>query len=240
MPRSIRYTDVSVRRCATATLALLTAQLACAPRIAAPVGAPAADPAVLATEIARGTAHPQPRQLGFAWALNESGTRVNGSGVVRVVAPERARLDLFGPRNETYLAAALVGEQLRLPSAAPTAGVPLPSPALLWAALGVVRPPAAAELVAATRTDSTATLRYRTAGGELFQYQVATLSGAPRLAQLERSSGSNVLETVRIERGPAGELGRVRYRDWSAFRDLTLDVESVKDVASFPESIWTP
>lgn len=198
-----------------------------------------ADPSRLATELVAASIPAQPRQLGFAWSLNESGSRLSGKGAVRYAAPERIRLDLFGPRNETYLAAALVGEQFRLPGAMPPA-VALPSPALLWGALGVIRPPTGTTLTEALATDSTASLRYRAASGEVFLYRTARVAGATRLAQLERIGSSGVLESVRLEFGPAGEHLRTRYRDWTAFRDLSLDLESSRDVASFPESIWTP
>jgi hypothetical protein len=220
-------------------LALSLAAGACVPRAVAPAGAPVADPAPLAASIARATTPASPRQISFTWTLNEQGSRVSGRGVVRVVAPERIRLDLFGMRNETYLAAALVGEEFRLPGGAPQ-GIPLPSPALLWGALGVLRPPAAATLVDATTTDTLTTLRYSTPDGDLFQYRVYTSAATPRLDQLQRVHGSNVVESVQLDRSPAGDLLRARYRDWSAYRELTLQVENAKNVAGFPDEIWTP
>lgn len=219
-------------------VALVVALTGCAPRAAAPVGLPAADPAPLAASIARATVPSGSRQISFGWALNEQGSRVNGSGVVRVV-PGRVRLDLFGPRNERYLSAALVDGDFRFPGGAPQ-GVPLPSPALLWGALGVVSPPAGAELLDATTADSLTTLRYQGSGGDIFQYQVYTTGPGARLSQLERVNGSNVIESVRLDRSPAGEIVRARYRDWSAYRDLTLEVETTRDVPSFPEETWRP
>lgn len=212
---------------------------ACAPRVAAPVGMPAADPAPLAASIARATAPTQPQQISFGWTLNEQGSRVSGKGVVRADAPDRIRLDLFGARNETYLSAALVGEDFRFPGGAPQ-GVPLPSPSLLWGALGVVRPPASAELIDATTDDSVTVIRYRATAGDIFQYRVHTSGSTPRLTQLERVSGTSVIESVRLDRSSTGALVRARYRDWSAYRDLTLEVENAKDVASFPDEIWRP
>jgi hypothetical protein len=212
---------------------------ACTPRAAPPVGIPAADPAPLAASLARSTISTQPLQTSFSWTLNEQGSRVSGKGVVRAIAPERIRLDLFGPRNETYLSAALVGEDFRFPSGAPQ-GIALPSPALLWGAMGVIRPPAAATVVDATTADSLTTLRYRAPDGDIFQYRVYTSTPTPRVAQLERVSGSNVLESVRLDRSPTGEIVRARYRNWSAYRDLTLEVDNAKDVESFPEEIWRP
>jgi hypothetical protein len=158
---------------------------------------------------------------------------------VRFVAPERQRLDLFGPRGETYLAAALVGEEFRLPAAA-VQGMELPSPALLWSALGVIRPPVGALLTSATMVDSVGVLRYALEGGEQLEFRAATDGGATRLIQVERRGRRGVLETLRLEYGTGGELTTTRYRDWSAYHDLVFETESIRDIASFPDNIWRP
>jgi len=212
---------------------------ACTPGAAAPpAGAPVADPAGTAAALAAATAPAEARQIHFNWTLDEAGSRVRGRGVVRLSPPDRLRLDLFGPRNETVLAAALVGGEARLPAGAQP-GVALPSPALLWAGLGVVRPPAGATLESATEGEGVSTLRYRSAAGELYEYQVAAAQ-PPRLQQLQRSGEHGPLETVSLERDGAGGIARARYRDWAAFRDLTLEIDSIAPAASFPDAIWTP
>jgi hypothetical protein len=214
---------------------------ACVGGGAAPAGQPVADPSATAAELVRATVPAQPRQYSFGWTLEEGGSRVKGRGVIRAAAPERLRLDLFGPRNEGYLSAALVGGDFRFHGGATSLppGVALPSPALLWGALGVLQPPRGAELVEARASDSVSVLRYRVGEDEFFQFRLST-SARPRLEQVERIGPSGVLETVRVERDDSGSLQRTRYRDWSAYRDLTFDVESVQDVESFPESVWNP
>jgi hypothetical protein len=177
-------------------------------------------------------------QINFNWTLDEAGSRVRGRGVVRLEPPDRLRLDLFGPRSETYLAAALVGDETRMPATA-RENAPVPSPALLWAGLGVVRPPAAAELESATATADQTVLRYRAGSGDIYEYRVAK-APAVRLDQLQRLGSRGPLETVRLEYGDSGNIQRATYRDWSAYRDLTLDIESIEDAEAFPETIWTP
>lgn len=225
----------------TLLLCLLGATLAttgCAARVPQPVGDPVADPAELVARYRGETVPPTPRQANFSWTLEEAGSRVGGRGVIRFVAPERMRLDLFGPRGETYLAAALVGDEFRVPAGA-AQGVALPSPALLWAALGVFRAPPGGELASATAGDTLSALVYR-AQDHRFEYRAQHAPDSLRLAQVERIGPSGVVETVRLEYGPDGQLRRTRYRDWSAFRDLVFELESMRDVESFPESIWTP
>lgn len=211
----------------------------CAGAAAAPAGAPLPDPGATAAAIVTATEPSERSQITFNWTLEESGSRVRGRGVVRLQSPDRLRLDLFGPRNESYLSAALVGSEPRLPAGAP-ADVPIPSPALLWAGLGVVRPPAGAVLEGAAASGDDTILRYRAAsGGDLYEY-VVMASPEARLRQLQRIGPRGPIETVRLDRSDSGEITRATYRDWSAFRDLTLDIESRVPAEPFDASIWTP
>ncbi|HEV2149531.1 MAG TPA: hypothetical protein VGR37_19175, partial [Longimicrobiaceae bacterium] len=164
-----------------------------------------------------------------------AGSRVRGRGVVRAEAPERLRLDLFGPRGETYLAAALVGDSFRVPPAV-AARFPLPSPALLWGGLGVVRPPAGARLVGASASENAASLRYEVGAGETVEFGAEGM----RLRTILRSGGSGALESVSVTYSPAGALQRAEYRDRGAYRTLVLNVESTKDAAPFPPETWLP
>lgn len=216
-------------------LGAVLASGACAPSVAPPAGTPAPDPQPVADRLVRGTLPPSPQRAAFGWELNEAGARLRGQGVVRAQAPERLRLDLFGPRGETYLAAALVEESFRVPPA--VAGrFPLPSPALLWGALGVIRPPAGGRLVAASTEGEATTLRYQTAQGETVEFRA---EGA-RLRSVRRVGKSGALESVELTRSAGGEIQRAEYRDWAAYRTLVLTPESITNVEAFPESTWTP
>ncbi len=225
-----------IRRPAAAAVVALAG---CAAGIPEPAGAPVPDPAAFAAELQRATTPAGPRQANFDWTLDEAGSRVRGRGVVRYEAPQRQRLDLFGPRGETYLSAALVGEEFRVPPAV-AQGFDLPSPALLWAALGVIRPPAGAPLLSATTEGEIAILRYELPVGELLEFRVTHAAGSTELRQVERRGRRGTLETLRLEYGADGSLARARYRDLSAYRDLVFETESIRDVASFPADIWRP
>lgn len=204
----------------------------------APAGDPVPDPTGAAAEVVELTTPLERRQITFQWTLDESGSRVRGRGVVRLEPPERLRLDLFGPRNETVLAAALVGSEARLPAGA-RSDLPIPSPALLWAGLGVVHPPSSATLRSAETVDDALVLRYDGANEERFEYTVTT-SPQPRLQQLQRVGPRGPLETVRLTWTEEGAIERASYRDWSAYRDLTLDVQENVAAQQFPSSIWSP
>ena len=209
-------------------------------RLSAPMGEPVPDPAAFASALRQATLPGGPEQITFDWTLNERGSDVGGRGVVRTEAAERIRLDLFGPRGETYLIAALVDEEYRLPPEAANAD-DLPSPALLWASMGVLKPPAEARLVGATSTATAAELRYELPGGELYVYSFAgSESEGFSLVRLQRGSSRGVIETVTVEHGADATLARAGYRDWTAFRELSLVVESVRSAQSFPTDIWSP
>lgn len=224
------------------TVAAAWALAACAPaatsqQTPAPAPGPgqpaAADPSVLAAQAARATVPAGPRQLAFAWQLDEAGARFQGRGVGRMVAPSRFRLDLFGPRGETYLAAALVDGEARVPAELEER-FRLPSPALLWGAVGVVAPPAEARLLAASTEGAVTILRYQL-GDDVLEYR--TRDG--RLQTVRRNSRGGTAESIDLEYDARG-LARARYRDWAAYRTLNLTLESATDVSAFDEATWTP
>ena len=229
-----------------AVLALLLA--ACTGAAAEPAAGPAPQPGAapgdaaaqqsadsIAAALQRATLPPSARQAQFSWSLDEAGARFSGRGVARFRAPDRFRLDLFGPRGETYLAAALVGEEARVPPAV-TERFKLPSPALLWATVGVVVPPSGARLVSATSEGGQVFLRY--ALGDEGTLELRAQGG--RLQQVRRLRGGGVQESIDLDFASDGSVQRARYRDWIALRTLTLTLETRTDVPSFPEDTWSP
>lgn len=200
--------------------------------------APPATPSTIqpgVEEWAVNTTRPDDRlRLVFDWSLQEEQARFSGEGVARIDSGYRARLDLFGPRGETYLSAALVDDDLRLPPGAATNV--LPPPALLWSVLGVVRPPQGAELIGAEGDSSSARIAYR-AGDERWIFELRN----SMLVRAEWTGPSQGRQTVEIrERGQRNLPSRVVYRDWRAFRELTLSLNQVNDAEPFPPETWTP
>lgn len=183
------------------------------------------------TEAVAGASLDRPLHVLFSWRLEERDGRFSGDGATRFAPPRRARLDLFGPRGEAYVVAALVDMELRLPAGMDT--TVLPPPALLWASLGVFRPPVGAELTGTAREGETRRLDY--ARGDqrwTFRFERDRL----RWAEWIRSDGRR---TVELE-GDAGHgLPRQAvYRDWPAFRQLRLTVDEVNESEGFDDEIW--
>jgi hypothetical protein len=191
----------------------------------------------LAQQLTDSTALRRPLHLVFSWNFTEENARFSGRGATRVQPPYHARLDLFGPRGETYLAAAAVGDELRLPEAmSPALRAIVPPVALMWTALGVLRAPEGATLQYTQQRGDTLTVGYtrdrerwsfRAVGGRL-QYAEWNGPDSGRKTVELRGAGSHNLPAVAV------------YRDWTAFRELTLTLDQVNEVASFPADTWYP
>lgn len=212
--------------------------VACAPRAEAPAGPPLPNPDEVEAELVRETTPDAPRRVDFSWSLEEPELRVRGQGVVRMEAPDRLRLDLFGARGDTYLQAALVGDEFRVPAAV-EGRFPLPEPTLLWGALGVVRPPTEAP-ADAHATDVGVRLGYDLSNGDIMVIRVRSAGDGTRVETVERSRAGRVVETVERSGTSEGDLGRARYRNVAEARVLTLDFETVEDASAFPAEIWSP
>lgn len=190
------------------------------------------DPAI-AERAAMSTAPSRPLHVVFDWLLTERDARFTGQGSARIAPDYHARLDLFGPRGEAYLAAALVGTDLRL-AAAPDAAAELPPAELLWTVLGTFHPPARAELVRTQENGTTTRIEYALAG-ERWRFRLA--DGI--LVHAEWDAGRSGRRTVELRaRGAAGLPTQAIYRDWLEFRELTLTLTQVDEVDPFSPDIW--
>lgn len=207
----------------------------CAAAGSPPVMAPTAEAPAVAGRMVQRSWPATPRHAAFSWTLDEAGERFRGRGVVRFQAPNRLRLDLFGPRGETYLAAALVGDSIRLPPNA-QGQIALPSPALLWGALGILRPPTGSRPVAVAGEGEDTTVRYSGGSGETWDFR----TGRVPLARVQRIARGGVAESVEVTWDAPDRIRSSRYRDWSALRTLDLEFETVTNADPFPPSIWLP
>jgi hypothetical protein len=172
----------------------------------------------------------------FQWRVREPNLRLEGSGFARLQSPDRARLDLFMDNGEAVLAASLVEDQLRAREG--TRLEVVPSPALLWASLGVFRPGEGVTLLGAESFDGDVfRLRYRLADGDELRYELR--SG--RLTGAELRHEGNVTHRVVLDRDGGGDLPKAAtYRNLTSFSELKVTVETVERVDSHPSDIWYP
>ena len=212
-----------------------------------PAGTPAA-PALASSSVSDGpdtalasaavaaTAPKTPLKLVFGWSLQDRDAHFGGKGAARMEAPYRARLDLFGPRGEGYLSAAVVGEDVRIPPSVESQAQVVPPPALLWTALGVLSPPADARLMATRRDGEQTQLEYAR-GGERWRFTL--VGGVLRRAEVDGSAAGRL--TVELKgRGALGLPRQAVYRDYAAFRELTLTLDRADEAEPFPPDTWTP
>ena len=133
-----------------AALGLVFANAACSGgSLGSPVPILDAEQAVLRAR--RGNPFPNTSLVIFQWSVREPGLRLEGSGFARLQHPDRARLDLFMNNGEAVLEASLVADRLR--GRGGTRLEVVPSPALLWASLGVFRPGEGVTLLGAEAFD---------------------------------------------------------------------------------------
>ena len=183
-----------------------------------------------------GNPFPNTSQVVFQWRVREPDLRLEGMGVARLQNPDRARLDLFMENGEAVLAASLVEDQLRAREGTQLEVVP--SPALLWAGLGVFRPGEGVILLGADAfDDGTVRLRYRLIDGDELRYELR--SG--RVTRAELLHEGDAVHRVALSRKGGGELpSEAIYRNLASFSELTVTVETVERVDSHPSDIWYP
>jgi hypothetical protein len=217
------------------TLGLVFANTACGGgSLGSPVPILDTDQAVL--RASRDNPFPNTSQVIFRWTVREPDLRLEGMGVARLQHPDRARLDLFMENGEAVLAASLVEDQLRAREG--TRLQVVPSPALLWASLGVFRPGEGVTLLGAEAFDDDVfRLRYRLPDGDELRYELR--SG--RVTEVELRHEGNATHRVALNREGGGELPKeTTYRNLASFSELKVTVETVERVDSHPSDIWYP
>lgn len=210
---------MAVRCAGLAALAGVLAVAGCAPPPAAALpGAPLPAMAVPATELPPGH-----RTLAFRWEYMEESSLTRGDGAARLAPPDSARVDLFlgGFGSGT---AFLIGESLIAPMP-PAAQRLVPPATMLWAALGRLSVPAAADTTVRQDGDF-----IRADIGSDPVWRVSFRDG--RLVRLEHIAGGRIVEWV--ER----DSTRVRYTSNAAPRRLTLTITRDEQSPAFDPSIW--
>jgi hypothetical protein len=192
----------------------------CAPRAVPLAGAPT--PA----HFPRAELPPGHQQVTFTWRYKDDDLTVDGEGVARIAAPDSARLDFFVSGGMGGGTAVLIGNTLDAPGPSVLRRLIPPAP-LMWAALGRLALPPAADTAARQSGD---TLRADVGRGEVWR---ATFVGA-RLARVDHLDGGRVREHL-VRDSPDA----VRYESDASRRSLTITVSRRADVQPFDVAIWS-
>jgi hypothetical protein len=161
------------------------------------------------------------------WELQDVDFVARGDAAARIVWPDSARLDFFLGGGLGRGAVILIGDTLIFPSSTDDMGRRLvPSPPLLWAALGRLALPAAPDTTIRVQADT-----LRADIGNPVSWRVTFVRDS--LWRVERVSRDRVLEWV--QRGGA----TVRYRSEVGRRQLDLKVTRMEPVSAFDPWIWS-
>ena len=180
-----------------------------------------------------------PQQLRFTWTYRDETFEATGDGVVRAMAPDRARLDFFLKNGMAGGYAILLGDSLIVP------GIDLvrrflPPVPLLWATLGRLAVPATRDTVVRADGDT-----LRADLGELGTGDASQAAGrawrltfaSRQLVRTERIENRKVVEWVTRQRGATGQW-ELRYVHERANRRLEISVTDTLTVRGFDEAIW--
>ena len=208
-------------RCACTLVAAMSVMaFACAPK-APPLRGITTRPALPELSILPGHS-----RLVFDWRYEDADIRTRGDGAARTAAPDSARVDLFLEGGLGTAVAVLIGDTLRAPGPNAVKRLIPPAP-LLWAALGRLAVPPAADTSARLDGD---TLRVDIGRGDIWR---VTIAGG-KLVRLERIDGGRIVQSVH-----RADEQHVRYYDATARRTLELTVTRVDRNADLDASIWS-
>jgi len=170
----------------------------------------------------------------FRWRFEDQRLRVTGNGAVRVAPPDSLRADIgaaFGLARSTVV---LAGDEV---SARPPEVVErlLPDRFALWAALGVLRPPAGELTVQRRESGAQVLWRVTDAGGRTTVFE--TVAG--RLVAVTREEGGRVTTALTLQRGDAdGVVRRARLTDYARAARLDIEITAREGSEPFPAEIW--
>ena len=205
-----------------AALAAATVGAACAPKLAPLPGAPAPALQLPGSELAQGR-----QRVVFRWELEDPDMVARGEGAARIAAPDSVRLDFFVGGGLGAGAAVLIGDELRVPSAAAAISRRLvPPPPMLWAAMGRLALPVTPDTVIRVEGDT-----LRADIGTPVTWRATFVRDT--LRRIERVDGRRVVEWVQRLAD-----GRLRYRHEVGRRQLDLFILRTDKVSAFDSDIW--
>jgi hypothetical protein len=201
-------------------LAIVSSAFSCAPK-APPLRGEITRPALPDLSILPGHS-----RIVFDWKYEDQDLRTGGEGAVRTASPDSARLDLFLEGGLGTAVAILIGDNLRAPGPDAVRRLIPPAP-LLWASLGRLAVPPAADTSARLDHD---TLRVDIGRGDVWRATIV----AGTLVRLERIADGRIVQWV-----SRADERHVRYYDATARRTLDLTITRTDRNTDLDASIWS-
>lgn len=182
---------------------------------------------------------PRPAQWKFTWTYKDDTFEANGDGVLRILPPERARMDFFLRNGMSGGYAILIGDSLSIPGPELVKRFLPPAP-LLWASVGQLSLPPTADTIARADGDTLrvdmGTLRGGDASKAAGRAWRLAFAG-PTLARVERIEDGKLEEWLTRRRGATGHWD-VLYVNEAGKRRLSINVTDTTVVEGFDDAIW--
>jgi len=176
--------------------------------------------------------------IRFRWKYRDAGKSYAGRAAVRIAPPDSLRIDYAGPFNWGAGAALVMGDTTVWADPEKNFRSLVPAVRMLWAGLGIVRPPAAGAAVfglVGSGADSVRIWRF-VQGEDTLDYRLAR--GGTRVLEAEWRRQGNVLARSRTEFDPRGMPARARMDFPEERARFELTVVSVDTAAVLDPAIW--
>lgn len=180
------------------------------------------------------------RAIRFRWRYLDERVRWGGSGVARLAPPDSLRVDYRGSLGIGSGAAVVVGDSVQWTEPAGDFERMMPAIPLLWAALGLVRPPADSAAVFGGRLPGVAgagrTVWRFARGVDTLEY--VARSGEPRTLEAEWRQRGRILARGRTQYDAHAMPATARIDFPEASARFELFVSGIDSAAVIPASYW--
>ena len=209
----------------------------CRPRLAPLVPLPVA-PADRDSAVAwaRATLPTRPTAIRFRWKYQDDQKRWGGRGQARLAPPDSLRFDYVGPLGLGAGAAALVGDSTIWADPEKNFRSLVPAVRMLWAGLGIARPPAVDAVVFGQDADARVRIWRFVEGSDTLDYR-ETLDPVRVLEAEWRQQGKVVARSrTQFDVHLLPAAARIDFPEGGARFELT--VVAVDSAAVFDAAIW--
>ena len=178
-----------------------------------------------------------PTAIRFRWKYQDNEKRWGGRGQARIAPPDSLRFDYVGPLGLGAGAAAVVGDSTIWADPEKNFRSLVPAARMLWAGLGIARPPAVdAQVFGAGRVDSSVRIWRFVQGEDTLDYR-ETLGDIRVLeAEWRRQGKVQARSRVQLDLHSKPATARIDFPEGPARFELT--VVSVDTAAIFDPAIW--
>ncbi|GEM_PF-359691 len=194
---------------------------------------------------ARATAPVHPTAIRFRWRYQDAQKRWGGRGQARIAPPDSLRFDYVGPLGLGAGAAVVVGDTAIWADPEKSFRSLVPAVRMLWASLGVVRPPAEEAAVfgmasgadaAGGGGDGGVSLWRFVEGGDTLDYRETRRDGRVLEAEWRRAGTVIARSRTTFDARALPASARVEFPKERARFELT--VVAVDTAAAFDPAIW--